>query len=57
MRAVKGYGHEDTLFAMELKRHGFAVTHIDNPLEHIGIEPVEEFLRKSANGVTNSSPG
>ena len=51
--SVKGYGHEDTLFAMELKRHGFAVTHIDNPLEHIGIEPVDEFLRKSANGVTN----
>lgn len=51
--SVKGYGHEDTLFAMELKRAGFKVGHIDNPLEHIGIEHVDVFLHKSANGVRN----
>ncbi|MEQ9187934.1 MAG: glycosyltransferase [Cryomorphaceae bacterium] len=50
---MQGYGHEDTLFAMELKQKGFTIMHIDNPLEHLGIEPANEFLRKSANGVAN----
>lgn len=51
--SVKGYGHEDTLFAMDLKRQGFTVQHIDNPLEHIGIEKFDVFIEKSANGVRN----
>jgi glycosyltransferase involved in cell wall biosynthesis len=50
---VVGYGHEDTLFAQELKRAGFHIDHIDNPIEHEGIEPFEVFLRKSENGVRN----
>jgi glycosyltransferase involved in cell wall biosynthesis len=50
---VKGYGHEDTLFAMNLKRQGFSIQHIDNPIEHIGIEHVDVFLAKSANAVAN----
>jgi glycosyltransferase involved in cell wall biosynthesis len=50
---VQGYGHEDTLFAMEMKRQGFRIKHIDNPLEHIGIEDALVFLEKSANGVRN----
>lgn len=50
---VKGYGHEDTLFAMNLKRKGYSITHIDNPIEHIGIEDVDVFLEKSANAVAN----
>jgi len=50
---VKGYGHEDTLFAMNLKRQGFRIEHIDNPIEHIGIEKVDVFLEKSANAVVN----
>jgi len=48
-----GYGHEDTLFAIELKNAGFKIEHIDNPIEHIGIEPVDIFLEKSENGVRN----
>ncbi len=50
---VKGYGHEDTLFAMNLKRKGYSISHIDNPIEHIGIEAVDVFLEKSLNAVTN----
>tara|TARA_B110000046_G_scaffold42977_1_gene47770 strand:- start:17 stop:907 length:891 start_codon:yes stop_codon:yes gene_type:complete len=48
-----GYGHEDTLFAQELKRAGLTISHIDNPIEHIGIETKEVFLQKSDNGVKN----
>ena len=50
---VVGYGHEDSLFAQELKRAGFSIDHIDNPIEHEGIEPFEVFLAKSENGVRN----
>lgn len=51
--SVVGYGHEDTLFAIELKKAGYTVRHIDNPLEHIGLERFDEFLRKSENGIRN----
>lgn len=51
--SLSGYGHEDTLFAIELRKHGFRIDHIENPIEHIGIEPVDVFLSKSENGVRN----
>jgi glycosyltransferase involved in cell wall biosynthesis len=50
---LEGYGHEDTLFAQEIKRAGMVISHINNPVEHAGIESKEIFLRKSANGVKN----
>lgn len=50
---VRGYGHEDTLFAANLKRAGYEVAHIDNPIEHIGIEATSVFLDKSVNAVFN----
>lgn len=51
--SLKGYGHEDTLFAANLKRAGYKVLHIDNPIEHIGIETTDVFLDKSVNAVLN----
>ncbi|MBK9012976.1 MAG: hypothetical protein IPM82_02230 [Saprospiraceae bacterium] len=44
---LRQYGHEDTLFGMELARRQVPIVHIDNPLEHIGLEPVDVFLRKT----------
>lgn len=41
------YGYEDALFGVELARHHVAVSHIDNPLIHIGIDDNEEFLKKT----------
>lgn len=51
--SLSGYGHEDTLFAIELKSGGFRIAHIDNPIEHTGVEDATVFLEKSANGVRN----
>lgn len=51
--ALSGYGHEDTLFAAELKRASFEVRHIDNPIEHIGVEDADVFLEKSRNAIRN----
>ncbi len=47
------YGHEDTLFGMELKQRQIPIIHIDNPLEHIGLEPVDVFLKKTEQGIEN----
>lgn len=51
--SLVGYGHEDTLFAIELKKAGYRIDHIDNPIEHIGLEPFDVFIEKSENGVRN----
>lgn len=47
------YGHEDTLFGLELKKQLVQIKHIDNPLIHIGLEISREFLRKTEEGIGN----
>ncbi len=43
--------HEDTLFALNAKEKNVNVTHIDNPVIHLGLESSEIFLRKSKESV------
>ncbi len=50
---ISGYGHEDTLFGLELKKKNISIIHLDNPLRHIGLETVDEFLSKTENGIRN----
>lgn len=50
---ITGYGHEDTLFGFELKKQHITIEHIDNPVVHLGLEPSEEFLRKTREGIKN----
>jgi hypothetical protein len=50
---LRQYGHEDTLFGMELAKRQGPILHIDNPLEHIGLEPVDVFLLKTEQGIEN----
>lgn len=52
---IKGYGHEDTLLGIDLKKAEIPIIHIDNPLCHIGLETAEEFLEKSICGIQNLS--
>lgn len=47
------YGHEDTLFGLELRKKNIPVKHIRNPLVHIGLEISWEFLRKTSEGIEN----
>lgn len=51
--SIKGYGHEDTLFGIELENKKASILHIDNPLTHIGLEDADEFLKKSEQGLKN----
>jgi glycosyltransferase involved in cell wall biosynthesis len=50
---LKNYGHEDTLFGLELQKRNYTVIHIDNPLYHIGIDTNEVYLEKTRQGVEN----
>lgn len=50
---LNGYGHEDTLLGIALKTKQIPILHIDNPLCHIGLESVDEFLQKTREGIQN----
>ncbi len=51
--SLKQYGHEDTVFGLELKRRGVQILHLDNPLRHIGLEKASVFLKKSEQAIEN----
>ncbi|MDR1878368.1 MAG: glycosyltransferase, partial [Bacteroidales bacterium] len=50
---LRNYGHEDTLFGIELQKRGYSITHIDNPLYHTGVDTNEVYLEKTRQGVEN----
>lgn len=50
---IQKYGHEDTLFGYDLFCKGYSIVHIDNPLEHTGIENSSVFLKKSKLALDN----
>lgn len=50
---LQQYGHEDTLFGIELKRNQVSVTHIENPVLNGDIETNELFLEKTEKGIEN----
>lgn len=47
------YGHEDTLFAQDLKAKNIPIQHIDNPIEHSGLEKNTVFLKKNIKAIEN----
>lgn len=50
---LRNYGHEDTLFGLELRKRNYVIQHIDNPLYHTGIDTNEVYLEKTRQGVRN----
>jgi glycosyltransferase involved in cell wall biosynthesis len=50
---LSGYGHEDTLFGLELQNHGIIVRHIDNPLRHEVVATNDKFLKQTENAIDN----
>lgn len=51
--SIKGYGHEDTLFGIELQQQNIPIEHIENPVLNGGIETNEEFLAKTRQSIVN----
>jgi len=47
------YGHEDTLFGVELEKAQVPISHIDNPILNGDIETSEVFLQKTEAGIAN----
>ncbi len=43
---IKAYGHEDTLFSLEMQSHNLKVLHVDNALLHDGLEDSDLYLKK-----------
>ena len=44
---LKTYGHEDTLLGYDLFRNEIEIIHIDNPVEHTGLEDSRVFIEKT----------
>lgn len=51
--SISDYGHEDTLFGLELQKKSIPIVHLDNPLEHIGLESCDIFLNKQQLAIQN----
>ncbi|MFK7984237.1 MAG: glycosyltransferase family 2 protein [Saprospiraceae bacterium] len=51
--SIEGYGHEDTLFGIALKQQKIPILHLNNPLEHIGLEEWNVFLKKQRTAIKN----
>ncbi len=52
---IAGYGYEDAAFAQKLKDNKIHISHIENPLIHLGLETNAVFLQKTANAINNLS--
>lgn len=48
---ISRYGHEDTLFGIELENRNIAIKHIDNQLIHNGLDSSVVFLEKTREAV------
>ncbi len=46
-KEIEKYGHEDTLLGYDLFKKGIEIFHIDNPVEHTGLEDSQVFLEKT----------
>lgn len=47
------YGHEDTLFGIELELNRIQIKHIENPVLHLGLKSTKEFLRGEKEAISN----
>lgn len=52
-KSLKTYGHEDTLFAYELKKKQIRALHIDNPVVHMDIDNNAHFIKKTEMALRN----
>ncbi|MGV6862453.1 MAG: glycosyltransferase family 2 protein [Putridiphycobacter sp.] len=50
---LKGYGHEDTLFGLALKKNGIEITHIENPVVNGDLESNYDYLTQTEQAIKN----
>lgn len=50
---IRHYGHEDTIFWLELENENYKFKFIKNPLTHIGLETNKVFIKKTTEALKN----
>ena len=50
---IKGYGHEDTIFGIELSRLNIPYYRFNNPIIHLQIEDNKTFIQKTEESIQN----
>lgn len=50
---IVGYGHEDTILGLHLRRMNIPILRIDNPVVHVGLDENTVFLEKSKKAIEN----
>src|SRR5574344_1656703 len=50
---MSGYGHEDTIFGIELKQKGYKFKMIKNPIIHMGLYDADKFIENTQNSIDN----
>ncbi|MFM7007701.1 MAG: glycosyltransferase family 2 protein [Flavobacteriales bacterium] len=50
---LQGYGHEDTLFGLQLLQNGVQISHMDNPVWNLNLDTNLVFLQKTDNALRN----
>jgi glycosyltransferase involved in cell wall biosynthesis len=50
---IEGYGHEDTIFGYNLRRLGYRIKDIDNPVIHLGLNTTDKFLSNIESATKN----
>jgi len=53
LEEVKGYGYEDLHLAKAIIKKGYKLQHVDNQIEHLGLEKNKVFLEKTRNAINN----
>ncbi len=43
---LDGWGHEDTYFGFLLKKQGFSINHIENPVLHLGLHENKAYIKR-----------
>lgn len=52
--AISQYGHEDTLFALDLRKNSVIIKNIDNSVYHLGLETSSTYLKKTEKAIENA---
>lgn len=50
---IDKYGHEDTIFGIELEKQAIPIKHIDNPVIHLGLKKAKQFLIGEKQAIEN----
>ena len=48
------YGHEDTLFALDLKKNSVVLNHNNNSVYHLGLETSVKYINKTEKAIENA---